>query len=243
MTIHATHGAKMLYLIKRRPSTTREELIVHWFARHMPPVIENQKAQAAAGRIHAWRYIATLYDANSSGKHEWDGLAALSFDAALPTRGVQHGEPPTDSFQEKALPYRPWATTEHVVIEGGEHLPVDSSTLGTPYPCTRTGFLKINFLVKAKPGIDHKSLHDHWLTTHAGNVAGVMRRVGGLRYVVNLSLEPDHAPYAGLAELYFRNADDWRRYKATIQPDGMAQFVTDEGTLVLRAQTEMIGIP
>ena len=242
MTIKATHGAKMLYLIKRKPSSTREELIVHWFARHMPPVIESQKAQAAAGRIHAWRYIATLYDADNNGKHEWDGLAALSFDVALPTNGVQHGELPTDSFQEKALPYRPWATTEYVVMDGSEHLPITPSTLGTPYPCTRTGFLKISFLVKAKPGIDHKSLHKHWLTVHAENVAGVMQQVGGIRYVLNLSLEPDHAPYAGLAELTFRNVDDWRRYKASIQPDGMERYTTDEGTLVLRAQTEMVGI-
>ena len=69
-----------------------------------------------------------------------------------------------------------------------------------------------------------------------------MQQVGGIRYVLNLSLEPDHAPYAALAELTFRNVDDWRRYKASIQPDGMERYTTDEGTLVLRAQTEMVGI-
>ena len=34
-----TPGAKMMYLIKRQATTTREELIAHWFANHMPAVI------------------------------------------------------------------------------------------------------------------------------------------------------------------------------------------------------------
>ena len=73
----ATPGAKMLYLIKRRPTTSREELVAHWFANHMPAVIQGQKDQAEKGRLHAWRYIATLYDANKEGEHPWDGMAQL----------------------------------------------------------------------------------------------------------------------------------------------------------------------
>ena len=45
----ATPGAKMLYLIKRRPTTSREELVAHWFANHMPAVIQGQKDQAGKG--------------------------------------------------------------------------------------------------------------------------------------------------------------------------------------------------
>ncbi len=59
----------MLYLIKRRTTTSREELVAHWFANHMPAVIQGQKDQAARGRLHARRYIATLYDANKRGEH------------------------------------------------------------------------------------------------------------------------------------------------------------------------------
>ena len=33
-------GYKMQYLIKRRDTTGREELVAHWFANHMPNVIE-----------------------------------------------------------------------------------------------------------------------------------------------------------------------------------------------------------
>ena len=56
----ATPGAKMIYLIKRREGATREELLVHWFANHMPLVIKSQHDAAAAGRLHARRYIATF---------------------------------------------------------------------------------------------------------------------------------------------------------------------------------------
>lgn len=242
-SLQPSRGTKMLYLIKRRPETTREELIAHWFARHMPPVIASQRAAAAAGKIHAWRYIATLYDADASGQHPWDGVAALSFDITLPTQGVSHGEPPMDSFQEKAMPYRPWATREYVSIDGGDQLPIRPSSLGEPWPCTRTGFLKISFLVRGKSGVDYRAFHDHWRDVHVPNVSRVMRQVGGLRYVLNLSLEPEVAPYAGLAELWFRSVDDWRRYRSTIQPDGMERFVDDDGTLILRSVTEMVGIP
>ena len=41
----STPGAKMLYLIKRKPTTSREELVAHWFANHMPG-----SSSASAGR-------------------------------------------------------------------------------------------------------------------------------------------------------------------------------------------------
>ena len=57
-------GVKMIYLIKRKVTASREELIAHWFANHMPIVIEGQADAAANGKRHASRYIATLFDAN-----------------------------------------------------------------------------------------------------------------------------------------------------------------------------------
>jgi hypothetical protein len=38
-------GVKFIYLIKRKPTTSREEIIVHWFANHMPIVIKGQLAK------------------------------------------------------------------------------------------------------------------------------------------------------------------------------------------------------
>lgn len=238
-----TVGAKMMYLIRRRPTASREELVAHWFANHMPLVIAAQEAQAAKGRRHARRYLATLFDADSKGRREWDGVAQLWFDEVPPSPPEPHGTVPTDSFQQKAEPYVPWATTEYVVMDGADRLPVEPLTLNPPFPCTRSGFAKVTFLVRALPGIDHDELYAHWLGVHVPNVRGVMEQVGGFRYVVSHSIDPATAAYAGMAELYFPDLDAWDRYKTTVQPDGMERFVDGAGTVALRAHTEMIGIP
>ncbi len=236
-------GAKMMYLIKRRPETSREELVAHWFANHMPIVIAGQAERAARGKLHATRYIATLFDPDKAGEHPWDGVAQLWWEKPLPVPATSHGTEPTDTFQEKAEPYIPWATTEYVVMDGSERLPVVALTLNEPFPTTRTGFFKIAFLVAAKTNTDFDALFAHWLDVHVPNVTSVMHQVGGFRYVVSHSLNPEQEPYAGMAELYFPDASGWQRYRETIEPDGMERWVSDTETLALRAHTEMIGIP
>jgi hypothetical protein len=232
-----------MYLIRRRPTTSREEIVAHWFANHMPGVIQAQKHQEAAGRLHARRYIATLFDANAKGEHPWDGVAQLWWDRALPRPEVPYGTTPADTFQQKAEPYVPWSTTEYVVIDGSEHLAVEPLTLNAPYPCTRSGFFKVTFLVKAKQAAEHGPFFEHWLRVHVPNVRSTMERVDGFRYVVSHSIDPQIEPYAGMAELYFHDESGWSRYRETIRPDGMERWVDPEGTLVLRARTEMIGLP
>lgn len=233
----------MCFLIRRRAGVSREELIAHWFANHMPAVIDSQQTQAAAGKLHATRYIASLYGPSAHRAEPWDGMAQLWFDRALPMPAEPHGTTPADSFQERVEPYLPWATTEYVIIDGSDQLPVEPLTLNDPFPTTRSGFHKVSFLVKAKPGADLAALHRHWLDVHAPNVASVMTGAGGFRYVVSLSLDPALAPFAGLAELYFHHEAGWAEFRNTIGPDGMDTWTDAAGTLVLRSGTEMIGIP
>ncbi len=90
-----TPGAKMMYLIKRKPTTTREELIAHWFANHMPAVIARNGQNRAAGKLHAEHYVATLFDPKPDKPHEWDGVAQLWYERALPRPRSPHGEEPT----------------------------------------------------------------------------------------------------------------------------------------------------
>lgn len=242
--VTATPGATMVYLIKRRATATREQLVAHWFANHMPKVIANQEASAAKGRSHATRYVATLFDAGRDGGHVWDGMAQLWWDRVLPQPAEPHGTTPTDSFQQHADPYVPWATREHVVIDGADRLPpVRPLTLDPPFPTTRSGFHKVVFLVGAQPGIDHDELFRHWIDVHIPNVRDVMARVGGWRYVVRHSIEPSIAPYAGIAELTFPDVDAFKAFNSTIQPDGMERWTDPSRTDVLRSHTEMIGIP
>ena len=236
-------GAKMLFLIKRRASTSREELIAHWFANHMPAVIASQQAQAAAGKLHARRYVASLYQPSRHGHDPWDGMAQLWFDEPLRPPAEPHGTVPADSFQERAEPYVPWATTEYVVIDPSPRLPVEPLTLNPPFPTTRSGFYKVSFLVAAKRGADVAAFHRHWLDVHVPNVRRVLTEVGGFGYIVSHSMHPAGERYAGLAELYFDDEAGWAEFRNTIEPDGMERWADDASTVVLRSDTEMIGIP
>ena len=238
--VRETPGAKMMYLIKRKPDTSREELVAHWFANHMPGVIQGQKDAAERGRMHATRYFATLFDANAEGAHPWDGVAQLWWPRPLPKPTVGFGREPRDTFQQKAEPYMPWATREYVVIDGD--LPTAPLTLNAPYPTTRSGFFKMSFLVAAKAEADYDAFFRHWLEVHVPNVGETMRQVGGFRYVVSHSLNADE-PYAGMAELYFHDARGWADYREAIAADGIERWIDSERTLALAARTEMVGIP
>ncbi len=237
----ATPGAKMMYLIKRRATTSREELIAHWFANHMPAVIAAQANSRAAGKRYAEHYVATLFDPRSGRPQPWDGVAQLWYADALPRPDVPHGETPTDTFQEKAEPYMPWATREYVVMDG--ELPLEPPTLNAPFPCTRSGFFKVTFLVPLQQGADSAALFDHWLDVHVPNVRQTMETVGGFRYAVSHSMEPEAEAYAGMAELYFRDTDGWAAYQKHITPDGMENWVDGDNVHLFYSGTEMVGIP
>jgi hypothetical protein len=241
-TPEPTPGAKMMYLIRRRTGVSREALIAHWFAHHMPAVIRGQELQASAGRLAATRYIATVFDAPPAGAMEtldWDGVAQLWFPEALPMPGEPHGTKPTDSFQERAEPYLPWATREYVVVDGP--LPLEPLTLDPPYPCTRSGFVKASLFVTAKAGIDLDALQHHWFDVHAPSVVSAMEPNGGFRYVINLSIDPSSAPYFGMAELYFPDTPSLQGFLDTLPHDGITDYF--DRLDMLTASTEMVGIP
>lgn len=235
----ATPGAKTNFLIRRKATNSREEVIAHWYGNHMSGVIQSQHERAAAGQSHARKYFVTLFDAKP--EPSWDGMAQLWFPRALPKPAQPLATEPQDTFQQVVEPHMPWPTTEYVVIDGSEHLPTDPLTLNDPYPSTRSGFFKMTFLVAAKADTDFDEFFAHWLEVHAPNVYGVMHQVGGFRYVISHSMSPEDEPYAGMAELYFHDSSGWDRYQEIIQPDGMERFV--DGVTVLTSATEMIGIP
>lgn len=236
----ATPGAKMQYLIKRKVTTSREELIAHWFANHMTGVIDRNAKNRDAGKPHATHYVATLFDPKPDKPHSWDGVAQLWYAEALPRPAQASAVTPYDTFQEKVEPYWPWATREYVVIDGA--LPLAPLTLNPPFPCTRSGFFKVTFLVALQQGADRNALFDHWLDVHVPNVRQTMEAVGGFRYAVSHSLEPDTEPYAGMAELYFPDASGWAAYREHIQPDGMAHWVDYDTMSIFCSGTEMVGI-
>ena len=60
VNIRITPGARMVYLSNRLPVTSRDELIAHWFAHHMPAVIAAQEQGRDASKEHARKDIAAL---------------------------------------------------------------------------------------------------------------------------------------------------------------------------------------
>jgi hypothetical protein len=237
----ATPGYRMNVLIRRRAGVTRDELVANWFANHMPGVVKAMANAALAGQPHAHRYIATLFDASSDAAPAWDGIAQLWWKQNLGKPAQPHGTKPVDTFQQKAEPYLPWWVREFVVLDGP--LPLAPNTLNEPYPCTRSGFFKVSFLMKTQPGADHDAFFAHWLGVHAANVAGAMKAVGGFRYVVAQTLDLAAEEFAGHAELWFPNAEGWARFREQIRPDGMERWVDAGGTLVFTSTTELVGIP
>lgn len=240
-TIEATPGYRMNVLIRRRAGVSRDELVANWFANHMPAVVRGMAAQALAGQPHAHRYIATLFDPPAQGAPAWDGIAQLWWPQNLPKPAAPHGTRPADTFQQKAEPYMPWMVREYVVMDGA--LPHAPNTLNDPFPFTRSGFFKVTFLLKSQTGADSGAFFRHWLEVHAPNVQSAMTASGGFRYVFAQSVEPQAEEFAGMAELYFPDAEAWERFRKVAKPDGMERWTDPDGTLLFTSGTEMVGIP
>ena len=231
-----TDHVKMMFLIQRKSDASREELIAHWFANHMPEVIRRQNLQADRGKPAASRYLATVFD---DGPGQWDGVAQLWFAEALPRPDTPFGARPTDSFQERAEPYVPWATREYVALPG--ELTVTPLTLNDPFPTSRSGFHKITYLVTARADMDYAEFYDYWLEVRVPLVVETMQSTGGFRYVVSHSLEPRDEPYAGMAELYFPDESAWQAFARALPDDGIGDYIAN--LELYASHTEFIGIP
>jgi hypothetical protein len=108
-------------------------------------------------------------------------------------------------------------------------------------PTSRSGFLKVTYLVTARPGVDFDAFYAYWLDVHVPEVVRTMRETGGFRYVVNHSLNPQEEPYAGMAELYFPDESAWQAFAASHPEDGIGAYI--DNVELRRSCTEFIGIP
>ena len=243
MTVSVNDRIKLIFLIKRRAYASREELIMQWYKNHMPSVIDAQARALEQGRDGASKYIAQLFNSSNKPDMAWDGMAHLWFAEAQKPAPVDHGREPTDTFQEKAEPYFSWATREYVVMDGSEHLNVAPLTRNAPYPSTRSGFHRVNYLVPALEGVNYEQFYKHWLDVHVPNIREWMTAAGGFRYVVSHSIYPKQAPYAGMAELYFHEQTAWEHCQSLMRADGMENFVDSRRMDIMHGDTEMVGIP
>jgi hypothetical protein len=58
-------------------------------------------------------------------------------------------------------------------------LPLNPQTLNPPFPCTRSGFFKVTFLLPLRPGAERDELFDHWLDVHVPTYAKQWKQWAG----------------------------------------------------------------
>ena len=217
-------GVRMLYLIKQRPESTREQLVANWFSNHMPGVIAALGPGGTAeqaGRPHTTRYHATLLDPTfeREGERVWDGYASLHYAEEQPNGPIPHGTTPSDTFQQHANPYVGWALQEQILLDnssagGVERLPTNPNTLNDPWPATRGCFYKVVVMVKAQPGTGFDSAFDELRGAAMSAQNNFPRAGGSFKTSLNLSLHPEEEEYCALVELYF--ADEWSQQATTL---------------------------
>jgi hypothetical protein len=236
MQLTPSPDVKMMFPVRRKPSTSRAEFIAYWFAHHMPVTIA---AMAGRGR----GYIGTVLQAAQESGHEWDGMAQMFL--AEPLRNPRKGfaAKPVDSFHERIEPYFGWATREYMVLAGADDLPLQPLTLSIPSPTSRSGFFKVVSLRPNATDADHESLQSFWLHERAPKIADAMREAKGFRYVIGLSLEPETSPYAGMEELYFHDEAAWQHFQELVKADDSVGWALDEDSYLYYADTEFVGIP
>jgi hypothetical protein len=111
---------------------------------------------------------------------------------------------------------------------------------------------RMNVLIRRRAGVSRDELVANWFANHmpavvrgmaAPNVQSAMKASGGFRYVIAQSVEPQTEEFAGMAELYFPDAEAWERFRKTAKPDGMERWTDPDDTLLFTSRTEMVGIP
>ena len=85
---------------------SREELLVHWFANHMPAVIKGQPIKRKR-RAHAHKYLATVFEESAKQIKnigtEWHNYGGI--------KSCQHQTNPTESHP--LILFRKWQSLIH----------------------------------------------------------------------------------------------------------------------------------
>ena len=200
-----------MVLGRRGDDVGHDELVQHWRNEHMPAVMKHVKPD---------RYRVTFFD---EGEHvPFDGMASLWFsDAELAKRWYTTADMVTeldDGFFE-LTDKRPVVLVcqEFVVVDGAQ--PEDA--------------VKVTGLVRRKPDIDKVQFYQSWMDDHAPNVEETLRATpGGLRYVVShATLGGQNPEYAGLAEVYYEDADAANAHMQRLGPDPFLKVANPAGFL------------
>jgi len=195
---------KLVVLARRGEGVSHEQLVEQWQTAHMPAVIRH---------VQPDRYRVTFFEPDNGP--QFDGMATLWFeDAQRAKRWYTTSDLVTtleDGFFELT-------DQQPVVLVCEEFVIVDG-----PAPAEA---VKVTGLLHAKPEVDREIFYRSWLEDHAPNVAETLASTeGGLRYVVShATLGGSKPEYAGLAEVYYTDADAASAHMRKLRPDGFAKY-------------------
>ncbi len=212
---------KFIGLVRHREDVSRETLYGRWVTVHAPHIT------AVAQPL---RYVLTFFEPGPDGPDPAsDGMAEIwvrDLDHYETTMGAQApASLGADRFVEyfDVDRYRQFLADEHCIVDA----------LAPPPARKRCGF------VRRRTGVDRGELQRAWLETHAPNAAaGVRRTPGALRYVVNTAIDAE-APFDGLAEVYFQDADAVAAGLDGVGPDGFGALL-DPDQLVMLTGREIV---
>lgn len=193
---------KRVFGVRRRDGVPHEELVDAWRDEHIPNVLRD---------LDPDRYAVTFFRQREGTP--FDGMAVLGFDDAKRGRAAFAPSDPPRSCAVDALMKR--SARGAFTFDATEHVQVDGPR----------GPFKSVALVTKRPGVPMADLVRHWTEVHAPNVAGAADGLGGFRYVVSIGegLAED-APYHGMAEVYYEDAEAWKAHGRAITPDGFDAF-------------------
>lgn len=189
-----TQGTKHLTPIRRGERVTHDQLVEHWRTKHSPGV---------KALMRPARYSVTFFDPRD-GRAAYDGMAAIAYDTEADWAAHNGRNTPQavveDGFVDLVRqPMERMTAVENVIVAGPGDAPATAAE--------REAAFKMTFLVSVGPGQDLVDVQRHWLELHAPNVASNFQASGGVRYVVNLAATDKPQPFAGIAELWYRDRD------------------------------------
>jgi hypothetical protein len=189
---------KRVFGVKRRAGVRHDELVAVWRDEHVPNVVRDLAPD---------RYTVSFF--RQRDDTAFDGMAILGYDDEERGRAAfRRSEPLPAAFRDglversqRAATFD--ATTEHVQVDG-----------------PRGPFKSVVWVTK-RPGVPMADLVGHWREVHAPNIAAAAEGIGGFRYVVSIAEDlGDEAPYHGIAEFWYDDAEAWKAHGRHVRPDG-----------------------
>lgn len=203
---------KHVALLVRQSHLTHDEFVTYWQETHTPI------AREIEGVV---RYHTVLpVDADAA---EFDGIAELYFEElddlydALGSPGSRDYDPTKEMAAKARADVDNFLAVEERPRLIGEEVVEKDETAGAT-----TGLYKHSAFLVRRSDLTHEAFLEHWAETHVP----LARQIPGVvRYTRVVPVQPEHAEFDGIAELYF---EDLAALKAALGQSGSRDYDPDD---------------